>query len=87
MASRHQFPRPSRKDLQGDPDALLRESEAAAFLGFTRRALQNWRQSNKGPRFIRISSRAVRYRRRDLIEWMERNTRKPAADTRRKGRS
>ena len=54
-----------------DLDALIPEDQAAEFLGFTARALQNWRIRGGGPRFVRISSRAVRYRRRDLIEWTE----------------
>ena len=52
-------------------DALLTEEEAAEFLGYSKRALQNWRHRGDGPPFIRISERAVRYRRRDLIAWCE----------------
>lgn len=52
-------------------DGLLSEEEAAEFLGYSKRALQNWRHRGDGPPFIRISERAVRYRRRDLIEWCE----------------
>jgi predicted DNA-binding transcriptional regulator AlpA len=52
-------------------DALLTEEEAAEFLGYSKRALQNWRHRGDGPPYIRISERAVRYRRRDLIEWCE----------------
>jgi predicted DNA-binding transcriptional regulator AlpA len=52
-------------------DRLLTEIEAADFLGYTIRALQNWRLRGGGPPFIRISGRSVRYRRRDLIAWIE----------------
>ena len=52
-----------------DPDALATERQAADFLGVTTRALQKWRATGTGPRFVRISSRCVRYRRRDLITW------------------
>jgi predicted DNA-binding transcriptional regulator AlpA len=52
-------------------NSLIAEREAAQFLGFTVRALQNWRLRGGGPRFVKISSRAVRYRRRDLVEWAE----------------
>ena len=54
-----------------DPDALIREREAAAFLGFSQRALESWRQRGNGPSFVKISARAIRYRRRDLIAWAE----------------
>ena len=54
-----------------DGEALLTENQAADFLQFTPRALQAWRLRGGGPKFVRISSRAIRYRRRDLIEWIE----------------
>jgi predicted DNA-binding transcriptional regulator AlpA len=52
-------------------DRLIAERQAADFLGYSVRALQNWRVRGGGPRFIRVSSRSVRYRRRDLTEWAE----------------
>lgn len=59
---------------QNDPDhldRLINETEAAAYLGYSIRALQNWRIRGGGPRFVKVSSRSVRYRRRDLIAWAE----------------
>ncbi len=52
-------------------DRLITEQEAAGFLGYTIRALQNWRNRGGGPRFVRVSARSIRYRRRDLIAWAE----------------
>lgn len=52
-------------------DRLLTETEAAQFLGFSIRALQGWRVKGGGPKFVKVSGRAVRYRRRDLILWAE----------------
>lgn len=54
-----------------DPDALLRDDAAAELLGFTTRALADWRRRGCGPRYVRVSARAIRYRRRDLTEWAE----------------
>lgn len=57
-----------------DPDLLDRlcnEREAAGFLGYSVRALQNWRVRGGGPRFVKVSARSIRYRRRDLIAWIE----------------
>lgn len=54
---------------ENDIDRLLRENPTASFLGVSTRALQSWRCRGCGPPFVRISSRAVRYRLRDLIEW------------------
>lgn len=52
-------------------DSLINEIEAAKFLGYTVRALQNWRVRGGGPVFIKVSARSVRYRRRDLITWAD----------------
>ncbi len=50
-------------------DQLLNEVAAAECLGYSVRALQNWRNRGGGPLFIRVSKRSIRYRRRDLITW------------------
>lgn len=52
-------------------DRLIPERDAADFLGYTMRALQNWRTRGGGPAFIKVSSRSIRYRRRDLMVWIE----------------
>jgi len=62
------------ENLARDPDYLdrmINEKEAAHFAGYTIRALQNWRVRGGGPKFVKVSERSVRYRRRDLIEWAE----------------
>lgn len=62
---------------KNDPDyldCLIDEREAARFLGYTVRALQNWRVRNGGPRFVKVSGRSIRYRRRHLIEWADSKT-------------
>lgn len=61
-------------NLPTDPDffdRLLNEKEAADFLSYTVRALQNWRVRGGGPRFVKVSARSIRYRRRDLLAWIE----------------
>jgi predicted DNA-binding transcriptional regulator AlpA len=61
-------------------DRLVNEREAADFLGYTTRALQNWRVRGGGPKFVKISARSVRYRRRDLMEWIEGRLRANTSD-------
>lgn len=56
-----------------DADALLREQDAADFLSLSVRTLQSWRIRLAGPPFVQVG-RAVRYRRRDLIDWIDSNT-------------
>jgi hypothetical protein len=59
-----------------DVDALLTEAEAADFLRLSVRTLQAWRLRVAGPAFVQVG-RAIRYRRRDLITWIEANTVSP----------
>jgi hypothetical protein len=62
------------QNLARDPDyldRLVNENEAATFIGYTIRALQGWRVKGGGPKFVKVSARSIRYRRRDLIEWAE----------------
>jgi hypothetical protein len=60
-----------------DADALLTEAEAADFLRLSVRTLQAWRIRIAGPAFVQVG-RAVRYRRRDLIAWIDVNTVSPS---------
>ncbi len=71
-------------DRNNDPDyldRLLPEREAADFLGYTVRALQNWRVRGGGPAYLKVSSRSVRYRRRELIQWADRLVRSHTSQT------
>ena len=62
-------------------DRLLNEKEAAGFLGYSVRALQNWRLRGGGPRFVKVSSRSIRYRRRDLLAWIEEHLRSSTSES------
>ena len=50
---------------------LINETAAAEFLNLSVRSLQGYRYKGGGPRFVRISSRCVKYRRIDGREWAE----------------
>ena len=70
--------------MDGDGDywyGLINDTVAARFIGFTARALQNWRYGGGGPKFIRVNQRCVRYRRVDLREWSEARLRTSTSDT------
>jgi helix-turn-helix protein len=56
-----------------DPDLLLKEEDAGLLLNLSVRTLQAWRIRLAGPPFVQVG-RAVRYRRRDLIAWIDANT-------------
>jgi hypothetical protein len=61
------------KNVPYDPDVLLREEDAADLLSLSVRTLQSWRIRRAGPPFVQVG-RSVRYRRRDLISWIDANT-------------
>lgn len=66
-----------------DPDyweRLIDERKAGAFLGLGDRAMQAMRQRGGGPRFHRLSSRCIRYSRRDLKSWAESRLRSSTSD-------
>jgi predicted DNA-binding transcriptional regulator AlpA len=50
---------------------LLDEDEAADYLGLSPRTLQGLRVKGGGPDYIKLGSRAVRYRLSDLEEFIE----------------
>lgn len=64
-----------------DPDALICEIRAADFLAVSPRTLQAWRNRKVGPAFC-AAGRAIRYRRRDLVAWIEANLVRPGPDLR-----
>jgi predicted DNA-binding transcriptional regulator AlpA len=59
--------------LQSDPDALLTEVQVGQLLGLSIRTLQAWRVRRAGPPFVQVG-RAIRYRRSDLVSWIDANT-------------
>lgn len=61
-------------------EPLLRPEQAAELLGYTPRCLEAWRSSGRGPRFVRVSARSVRYRPSDLAAWAEERVRNSTAD-------
>jgi excisionase family DNA binding protein len=52
-------------------DSLLTGREAAEMLRLSQRTIERHRTAGTGPRFVRLG-RAIRYRRRDLLEFIER---------------
>jgi predicted DNA-binding transcriptional regulator AlpA len=61
---------PAGRPLPSDTDALLYPAEAAHLLALSSRTLEGWRLRGGGPPFVRLN-RAVRYRRADVLAWIE----------------
>jgi len=51
-------------------ELLLKELQAAEKLILSPRTLAQWRFLGKGPAFIRISPRCIRYRSADVENWI-----------------
>lgn len=55
----------------GSPDDLLTSSDVAEWLGMSVSWLEIGRHKGYGPRFTRLSHSRVRYRRSDVLEWLD----------------
>ncbi len=54
-------------------DNLLLEREAAHLLRVSCPTLRRWRWAKVGPRYVRVGTRAIRYRRSDVIAFVAAN--------------
>ncbi|AML50929.1 helix-turn-helix transcriptional regulator [Falsihalocynthiibacter arcticus] len=54
-----------------DPNRLMDEKEAASLICYSVRALQNWRHRGGGPKYVRVSSRSIRYAYSEVMEWID----------------
>jgi predicted DNA-binding transcriptional regulator AlpA len=56
------------------PEETLSTKEVAAWLGVSPQFLEIGRSRGYGPEFVRISKRLVRYRVRDVLDWLKSRT-------------
>ena len=49
----------------------LTSKEAAKFLSVSEQTLSNWRCRKEGPKYFKLGAKMVRYRLKDLEEWMQ----------------
>ncbi|MGA2990097.1 MAG: helix-turn-helix domain-containing protein [Candidatus Korobacteraceae bacterium] len=61
-----------------EQENTLTPQRAAKYLGISEAALRLWRSQGQGPRFFRAGEKLVRYRIRDLNEWIESRLSAPA---------
>ncbi len=63
------------KDRKIQPDALYGEDETAALLDVKPRTLEYWRQTGKGPKYVRLGSRKyVKYFGAHLLDHIANNS-------------
>ena len=71
---------PAGRPIPRDPDALLYPVEAAYLLGLSNRTLEAARLKGGLVRFCRLSRRAVRYRRQDILDYITSRLRNSTSD-------
>lgn len=59
------------KPLLTESDKLINEQTAADILGVTRQCMSQWRYTGKGPRYVQVSKKCIRYRMKELNEYIE----------------
>jgi excisionase family DNA binding protein len=52
-------------------ERLLTTQEAADYLGLSETTLRIWRGEDRGPRWIKINYRTIRYRLSDIDDWLK----------------
>jgi predicted DNA-binding transcriptional regulator AlpA len=57
--------------VMAEDEELMKEEDVAKLLLISHSSMKRLRASGDGPPYIRVSPRVVRYRRRDVLEWME----------------
>lgn len=55
----------------------LTTDQAAGIIGIDKRTLDNWRSQGRGPTYIKLSKRAVRYTLEDILSFMDQKRIKP----------
>jgi hypothetical protein len=63
-----------------DNTEIMSEQEAAAYLRVTTSGLRKWRVRRIGPPFVRFGRRLIRYRKADIINWIEQNAARELGD-------
>jgi predicted DNA-binding transcriptional regulator AlpA len=58
-------------------NSLLTPAKAAEFLGLPEHTLAQWRSQRRGPRYIKLESRLVRYRLSDLEKYLSQRSMEP----------
>jgi len=56
---------------------LLTEQQAAEWLGLSFHTLRDWRWRKKGPPWVQVSAKCIRYIVADLQKWLDKQTHNP----------
>lgn len=59
-----------------EADSLLNTDQAAAFIGARASTMDVWRSKGRGPRYLKVGN-SIKYRRSDLINYLDSVTIEP----------
>jgi len=82
-AVRHHLDRRAHElieDGAGDGDDLLTTTELCEWLAVSTQWAEIARHKSLGPKWISLSTRRIRYRRSDVLAWLESRTRQSTRD-------
>ena len=54
-----------------EADEILSETGAGQLVGVVGHTMRKWRQLRIGPPYIQVSGRCIRYRKADVLRWLE----------------
>ena len=57
-----------------DQECLMTPNEVAKFIGVAPYTIAKLRMKKTGPKFLRVGIKTIRYRKSDVIAWLERTT-------------
>lgn len=60
-------------------DELLTQKELCDLFKISEKTAESWRFYGRGPGYIKLSKRCIRYRKSDVFEYMTKNTVAPIA--------
>ena len=63
--------------LQTTTDTLINSKQLAEWLNVHPGLPAQWRLDDRGPNYLRLGGRAIRYRVSDVAEWMAQNQQSP----------
>jgi predicted DNA-binding transcriptional regulator AlpA len=58
--------------INNPDDQLLSTPEAAAYLHISTKTMENWRWQSRGPDYVKVGRRSVRYQTSDLQQFVRR---------------
>lgn len=58
-----------------DTEAMLTPKDVAQIYGISIATLSTWRATQQGPKWYRLGTRLVRYRKADMEQWIQEQNR------------